>query len=1251
MEAAHSVSRQVPSSHKNNAAYYSKLPFLPGNDLFHLLGPIGGKKRTRPSSAIPSDMEGVPRNRHDGCLHVRIPYTLSISGSEKSILEYDEGVVTRSVAEEFDDGAFVKEMADIAAESKKNCHPMIAVRKITDWTNPEAQENAALTETSLKRELESAPNKCVFQQFVKSRGAKPTVFRSSWCDNKPVTVYSIVSNVTFVEVLESSSASKETEAEAEITEESPRSNDGAEDDENAPPKAVVMDDAEISSWICPSTADRSKLSMFKMSPLVTEPIQEMLKRVTKHLESALSAHYGIPAIRFQEMTCDFLKDDNQDWYLLGIRSFTLTETSYAVTALLHETSAANGGEEEFSDSEDEGENTKGNSRKGRVEHRVPRFSLDSCKLCGADCKKVAKKQAAEEDNKSGVNRYEITQTMGNLLMTQLSLQGHPTHSFADGLLMQMSQSQTAPGSVGQLYQVCRTCHAIWEANDACFKAGKQLGSCILGGNPHDVQLPGDPGYGETPGSVAKILPECTQHAKAQISCRLASEIDNMTYTTSERARCQPKQYRMFLFFQDLFDVDESILKENVLNLEYSLQPNHNRMNTVQCRMDNQRIRKINDSAFSVQIRKVVCHYLLSNLSSLQQYFLSKSIPLRVTLANNRVYSGVLYLSRFLTSLSSKKFKPTMVNFTIDLHDEMDASQSISVGVSVGIMGDAVDASMLDPNMPLDSHDSVFYYPTEYYDLKPIPTYWLEGILARQHAIEKMEMEKNHRAMTAQKEEEERLAKPFLMLRRTSSTPAVDLDSIQVGGDFWVELDRWFDQIYPSSATTISRSTIVEMAMEKANEPYSIIDWAALVMLLHTDEKAPMEGRKSPTHLMHRGNVLIDAKISDIANQKSPLEHELLTRIALVRLLKLRVAEIEAENDFDEEDEYNKEHSGIVKTVGAFSSRTRRHAVARRTLRFGIYAKLWREIDADKSGTVDLPELRGFMNQRPTMMTQEGRSRDYTEWSLRDINDEFGYWLSHSGHMRKKFRDYETHGTGEISWREFVTLGDKWFSSLHNDSLAFAASKSMGFCEKHGKVPLYAIDLCCTECVIEKHDPRKLKASGLDLLNIIQEEEDENLRTTAKRIADYTGRRKISKAQQLPKINTQEESKEQGSGRSSSSSSSKKKIVSSAADSQSSKNSAMIQQAEIESLFVYCKHGNLEMAQQLLEKATGMAVNDVYEGMTSLHVAAAHGHVEVCKLLLKQGADLNTKDENGLTPVQLALSNGQNIASVYLSQLE
>ena len=66
-------------------------------------------------------------------------------------------------------------------------------------------------------------------------------------------------------------------------------------------------------------------------------------------------------------------------------------------------------------------------------------------------------------------------------------------------------------------------------------------------------------------------------------------------------------------------------------------------------------------------------------------------------------------------------------------------------------------------------------------------------------------------------------------------------------------------------------------------------------------------------------------------------------------------------------------------------------------------------------------------------------------------------------------------------------------------------------------------------------------------------------------------------------------------------------------------------------------GNIEAVKQYLDDGADVNTKDEV-GRTPLHVAARKGHKEIAKLLIAEGADVNTKDENSLTPLDLAIQN-------------
>ena len=43
-------------------------------------------------------------------------------------------------------------------------------------------------------------------------------------------------------------------------------------------------------------------------------------------------------------------------------------------------------------------------------------------------------------------------------------------------------------------------------------------------------------------------------------------------------------------------------------------------------------------------------------------------------------------------------------------------------------------------------------------------------------------------------------------------------------------------------------------------------------------------------------------------------------------------------------------------------------------------------------------------------------------------------------------------------------------------------------------------------------------------------------------------------------------------------------------------------------------------------------------MTALLAASEEGHIKVCELLIKHGADVNHEDEDGMSPVEIAKQN-------------
>ncbi|XP_059470956.1 ankyrin-3-like isoform X1 [Neocloeon triangulifer] len=75
--------------------------------------------------------------------------------------------------------------------------------------------------------------------------------------------------------------------------------------------------------------------------------------------------------------------------------------------------------------------------------------------------------------------------------------------------------------------------------------------------------------------------------------------------------------------------------------------------------------------------------------------------------------------------------------------------------------------------------------------------------------------------------------------------------------------------------------------------------------------------------------------------------------------------------------------------------------------------------------------------------------------------------------------------------------------------------------------------------------------------------------------------------------------------------------------------------ENDSLHLACFGGKLENAKYLLGLNSFNVEKKGQYGRTALHYAAEKGHIAVAEFLLSQGADINARDENNVTPLTLA----------------
>jgi ankyrin repeat protein len=77
------------------------------------------------------------------------------------------------------------------------------------------------------------------------------------------------------------------------------------------------------------------------------------------------------------------------------------------------------------------------------------------------------------------------------------------------------------------------------------------------------------------------------------------------------------------------------------------------------------------------------------------------------------------------------------------------------------------------------------------------------------------------------------------------------------------------------------------------------------------------------------------------------------------------------------------------------------------------------------------------------------------------------------------------------------------------------------------------------------------------------------------------------------------------------------------------------------LILAAVRGNVDIVRMLLDK--GADVNDVRTKTNSLplHFAAGRGRLEVAKLLVSRGSNINAKDNEGNTPLKLAINGNKS----------
>ncbi|MEJ2705589.1 MAG: ankyrin repeat domain-containing protein, partial [Sedimentisphaerales bacterium] len=76
------------------------------------------------------------------------------------------------------------------------------------------------------------------------------------------------------------------------------------------------------------------------------------------------------------------------------------------------------------------------------------------------------------------------------------------------------------------------------------------------------------------------------------------------------------------------------------------------------------------------------------------------------------------------------------------------------------------------------------------------------------------------------------------------------------------------------------------------------------------------------------------------------------------------------------------------------------------------------------------------------------------------------------------------------------------------------------------------------------------------------------------------------------------------------------------------------------LHLACQQGKRDVAEFLMEKGANPKARDIFM-MTPLHFAVDKGFKEISQLLIDKGADVNAKNKNGKTPLDLAISRNRS----------
>jgi len=759
--------------------YYQKLPFRPGPEMMQYLRPLK-LKRERGRESVRFE-GGVPEDAFDGAVHCLIPETLVFSrkcnlrlfldGKSMSIqAEHLKSNWEHKIVEEWS-----KKGEQLAFESEV----VTAVVKASDWRNPESQVCSLVNRQTLATRLRQRPPECIFQSFVKCKGSKASVHRATWRQGKPVKVFNMISNSTYTEATEPLKAMGESDILV-----------GRKTlDKNLSRKSAIMsemmlglrEENVLASWFLPSISEPENVATFKVSSHAIAEIEKVLKRVIRHLEASLVRKWGLQKIKFDQIQCDFVRNEEDKLVLLSIRGFRLSKEAYEeASELEHAILLKREQHGDYYDSDEEREivgdrkrairDAKRNQRYISQQRRGAHVSTKSCRLCS---------RLLNPDE-----HFEVTETMARSLRNQLFLRSCDVGAFGSGFLARQT-SDSFIKKTGQCFHVCSKCYELWQTNERCLKAAKRLAASLVSSSSIQILLPGSP--------------ECERMNLNSSSSRYQIRAKEMPARDREAAL----QHRIVFIFHSFVDAPG-----NLESLSYKFDPNEK---PVDISLGE---RKMKD------IKQIKMHHVLGRKPVIRSFLMHKRVPVSARFDNRKSrFFGTIHFTRFLTSFIDHM----LVDMNLVLHEESGLFNERAVlRCQVGLIRD--DVVKLDPEIPLTWNEEMYFLPRNYFGMNPLPQIWIDGLMHDNRTVlpEKLQRrgveEKEQKSSHDEKEEEDSDKEVF---EETEEWKAI--------GDFFDEFRR-----LRSVTANITRKNLLAFCLRRSSEMSSTFKLSNLVVLLEDD---------------------------------------------------------------------------------------------------------------------------------------------------------------------------------------------------------------------------------------------------------------------------------------------------------------------------------------------------------------------------------------------------------------------------------